>query len=196
MEFRTLGIVLQRHSTGEADRVLKVFTRDFGLIGALAKGVKKLKSRQAHALELFSVSNLRLHRRSGELFLLTGTTLVRSFPTNNFEQLAKIYELAAWCLKLLPLEKPLPEVFALLESVLKSLPDNSVKSPQIILATKAKLLTLLGYLPEDFEDQRVGKLLRFCAAESFSRIQKIVYEEKTFKSAEKVLREIFEEVVN
>ncbi len=63
--YRTHAVVLRRHNIGEADRVLTLFTPTHGKVRAVAKGVRRLKSRLAGHVELFSrVDVLLAHGRS------------------------------------------------------------------------------------------------------------------------------------
>ncbi len=70
--------MLRSFRFGEADRVLHLYTHDRGRIGAVAKGVRKTKSRFGARLEPFSHSELLLHQGSGELHTVTGVSLVDS----------------------------------------------------------------------------------------------------------------------
>ena len=54
--YRTEGIVLRRRDQGEADRVLTLCT-PIGKLDAIAKGVRKVRSRKAGHVELFSRSS-------------------------------------------------------------------------------------------------------------------------------------------
>ena len=42
--YRALAIVLKHREYGEADRILTLYTQEYGKIQAIAKGVRKLKS--------------------------------------------------------------------------------------------------------------------------------------------------------
>src|SRR5213595_1153030 len=76
--YKTEAVVLRSFRFGEADRVLHLYTSDSGRIGAVAKGVRKTKSRFGGRLEPLSHVELMLHRGSGELETVTGAQLVRS----------------------------------------------------------------------------------------------------------------------
>ncbi|MCA9330182.1 DNA repair protein RecO, partial [Candidatus Saccharibacteria bacterium] len=54
----TVGIVLARINYGEADRIVTILTPDHGKIRLLARGVRKIKSRLAGGIELFSINDL------------------------------------------------------------------------------------------------------------------------------------------
>ncbi|MEK7561678.1 MAG: DNA repair protein RecO, partial [Patescibacteria group bacterium] len=75
----TKGIVLSRTDYGEADRILSFLTIDHGKVRAIAKGVRKSKSKLAGGIELFSVSDLTLIIGRGELNTLISTRLVRHY---------------------------------------------------------------------------------------------------------------------
>ena len=72
------AVVLRSFPFGEADRVLHVYTAASGRLGAIAKGVRRTKSRFGGRLEPFSHVELSLHRGRGELATVTGASLVRS----------------------------------------------------------------------------------------------------------------------
>jgi DNA repair protein RecO (recombination protein O) len=52
--YRTEAVVLRSIRLGEADRVLHVYTLDRGRVGAVAKGVRRTKSRFGARLEPLS----------------------------------------------------------------------------------------------------------------------------------------------
>ena len=63
---------------GEADRVLHLYTLDRGRIGAVAKGIRRTKSRFGARLEPLSHVEVMLHQGAGELQTVTGAQLKRS----------------------------------------------------------------------------------------------------------------------
>ncbi|MGH3050337.1 MAG: DNA repair protein RecO, partial [Gaiellaceae bacterium] len=78
---KTEAVVLRSFRFGEADRVLHLYTLDHGRIGAVAKGVRKTKSRFGARLEPLSHVELMLHHGAGELHTITGVDLKRSHHT-------------------------------------------------------------------------------------------------------------------
>ena len=65
--FKTEAIVLRSIRYGEADRVLHLYTPDRGRVGAVAKGVRRVRSRMGGRLEPLSRVRLVLHEGRGEL---------------------------------------------------------------------------------------------------------------------------------
>jgi DNA repair protein RecO (recombination protein O) len=83
---KTQAVVLRSLRFGEADRVLHLYALDRGRIGAIAKGVRKTKSRFGARLEPLSHVELMLHRGSGELHTVTGVELIRSHHETREDQ--------------------------------------------------------------------------------------------------------------
>jgi len=52
------GIILRKQDYRESDRLFVIYTDELGKIEAVAKGVRKIKSKMAGHLELFSIVNL------------------------------------------------------------------------------------------------------------------------------------------
>lgn len=75
----TQGLVLKKSSQGEADAVLFIFTRDFGKIRAVAKGIKKESAKLKGHLELLNLSSIGfVLGKSGER--ITQAELVNFWP--------------------------------------------------------------------------------------------------------------------
>ncbi|HVM17108.1 MAG TPA: DNA repair protein RecO [Gaiellaceae bacterium] len=76
--YKTQAVVLRSFRLGEADAVLHLYTLERGRVGAVAKGVRKTKSRFGARLEPLSHVEILLHQGGGELHTVTGVDLVRS----------------------------------------------------------------------------------------------------------------------
>lgn len=73
--WRTEAIILRRTNYGEADRVLQLLTPERGKVSAIAKGVRRPKSKLAGGLELLAVSDVTILAGRGELGLVTSARL-------------------------------------------------------------------------------------------------------------------------
>src|SRR6058998_1735399 len=74
---KTEAVVLRSFRFGEADRVLHLYTLERGRVGAVAKGIRRTKSRFGARLEPLSHAELMLHQGSGELATVTGASLIQ-----------------------------------------------------------------------------------------------------------------------
>lgn len=62
--YRTEAVVLRHHDLGETDRILTLYTRDYGKVKVVAKGARKPQSRKAGHVELFMCVDMLLSRGS------------------------------------------------------------------------------------------------------------------------------------
>ena len=73
--FRTEAIILRRTNYGEADRILSIITPDRGKLSAIAKGVRKPKSKLAGGLELLAACDLTIMEGRGDMGLITSARM-------------------------------------------------------------------------------------------------------------------------
>lgn len=76
----TQALVIKRVNYADADRFVTLFSQDLGKISALARGIRKMKSRKRSALEPLNLSKVSLIRGK-QGYLLTEAQLVDSFPS-------------------------------------------------------------------------------------------------------------------
>jgi DNA repair protein RecO (recombination protein O) len=152
---KTEAVVLRSIRFGEADCVLHLYTRARGRVGAIAKGVRKTKSRFGARLEPFSHVELLLHEGRGELHTVRGADLIRSHERSRSDG----YRLAVGqigletMLRLFveqeanePAFHALTRFLDLLDDVDATLPAQPALDP-LVLSFQLKLVWLSGYLP-------------------------------------------------
>src|SRR5215213_4742642 len=76
--FKTEAVVLRSIRFGEADRVLHLYSPDRGRVGAVAKGVRRVKSRLGGRLEPLSRVRLVMHQGRGELCTISQADTVHA----------------------------------------------------------------------------------------------------------------------
>jgi DNA repair protein RecO (recombination protein O) len=153
--YRTEAVVLRSFRLGEADRVLHVYTADRGRVGAVAKGVRRTKSRFGGRLEPLSHVELMLHQGSGELQTVTGADLRGS----HHEAREDPYRLAVGLigaeamLRLFTEQEANERAFTALTRFLDRLDAIPSREPArpaldpLVLSFQLKLLWLSGYMP-------------------------------------------------
>jgi DNA repair protein RecO (recombination protein O) len=77
---KTEAIVLRSLRYGEADRILHVYTPQRGRVSAIAKGVRRARSRFGGRLEPYFRLRLDLHEGRGELLTVTGAATIEAYP--------------------------------------------------------------------------------------------------------------------
>jgi DNA repair protein RecO (recombination protein O) len=73
---KTDAVVLRSMRYAEADRILHLYTPDRGRVSAIAKGVRRARSRFGGRLEPFFRLHIELHEGRGELLTVTGAQTV------------------------------------------------------------------------------------------------------------------------
>ncbi|MCS7001958.1 MAG: DNA repair protein RecO, partial [Dehalococcoidia bacterium] len=76
--YRTEAVVLRRHNLGEADKILTLLTPTYGLVRAVAKGVRRPKAKLAGHLDLLCRSDL-LIAKGLNLDVVTGAALIDGY---------------------------------------------------------------------------------------------------------------------
>jgi DNA repair protein RecO (recombination protein O) len=152
--YKTDAVVLRSIRFGEADRVLHLYTAERGRVGAVAKGVRKTKSRFGGRLEPLSHVELMLHQGSGELQTVTGVQLIRHHQTarDDYYRLNVGLIGAEAMLRLFTEQEQNERAFTALVRFLDVLDDSphAAERPTLdplALAFQLKLLWLSGYLP-------------------------------------------------
>jgi DNA repair protein RecO (recombination protein O) len=152
--YKTEAVVLRSFRFGEADRVLHLYTLERGRLGAVAKGIRKTKSRFGARLEPLSHVELMLHQGSGELQTVTGVELVRSHHETREHQYRLGVGLlgAETMLRLFTEQEANPRAFEALTRFLDLLDGLAALEGRpaldpLALSFQLKLLWLSGYLP-------------------------------------------------
>src|SRR5688572_2993058 len=146
--YPTKGIVIGRTNFGEADRVVRFFTPDRGKLSAVAKGVRRIKSRSGGHLELFGEVNLML-TPGRNLDIVTSARLLW-YPhqlVGDYERLGLAFAIAAAVDRLTEPDQPAPALYGVVREALAAL-DTGATGPLIELWFKLRLLGTLGYRPE------------------------------------------------
>jgi DNA repair protein RecO (recombination protein O) len=155
--YKTEAIVLRSFRLGEADRILHLYTLERGRIGAVAKGIRRTKSRFGARLEPLSHVELLLHQGSGELQTVTGVELIHPHRTAREDAYRLNGGLVALeaMLRLFTEQEANPRAFHALARFLELLDELAVPEQRkarppldpLVLSFQLKLLWLSGYLP-------------------------------------------------
>lgn len=146
---KTEGFLLRSIDYSEADRIITFFTQEKGKISAIAKGVRRIKSKMGGHLEFFNKIQVDLYKSESQQIYLIQSAEQRTL-NKNFMQDLELIEIGFQILKTLNkfIEEnyPLPKIFNLLDQTLFFL--NKKQSPEILISTfELKLFSILGYIP-------------------------------------------------
>ncbi len=147
---KTEAIVLRGIRYGEADRVLHLYTPERGRVSAIAKGVRRAKSRFGGRLEPFFRLNLVLYEGRSDLLTVTSAETLAGHPRLR-EHAAALDCAARACdavSRLFGDSEPHPGVYHLLANQLTLLdrePERATRANA--LAFRLKLLLAAGFAP-------------------------------------------------
>ena len=166
-QLTTQAIILTRTNYGEADRILTLLTPEYGKLRLMAKGVRKVKSKMAGGIELFSVSDISFIRGRGEIGTLTSTRLVKHYGNivKDIERTTAGYELIRQLHRATE-DAPDTEYFQLIEQAFEALNEPEILLELIRLWFAIRLLKLDGHMPNLQTDQS-GQALQLNAKYNF-----------------------------
>src|SRR4051794_23899351 len=151
---KTEAVVLRSMRLGEADRVLHLYSLDRGRVGAVAKGVRKTKSRFGARLEPLSHVEILLHQGNSDLHTITGVQLIEAHhhAREDYYRLSVGLIGAEAMLRLFSEQEANERAFTALPKFLDALdttphPAERPGLDPLALSFQLKLLCLAGYLP-------------------------------------------------
>lgn len=150
---KTLAIVIRVIDFSETSCIVTLFTRDFGKIGALAKGARRPKSPFEAAIDLLALCRIVfLHKSSDTLNLLTEAKLERRFRSGSRDLLSLYagYYVAELLKELTDEGDPYPELFETANEVLQGL-DHGLPTGRLILRFELAALQQLGHMPSLYD---------------------------------------------
>ena len=163
---RVEAIVLRHSDWGEADRMLGLFTLEMGKIRALAKGVRKIRSRKAGHLEPFTRVSLLL-AKGRDILLITQADTVEAYLSLREDMAGITY--ASYVVELLDRftyeEGENRPLYRLLADTLRRLAQeqSGTESSDRELAIRyyeMRLLDLVGFRPQLFRCLSCGEEIK------------------------------------
>jgi DNA repair protein RecO (recombination protein O) len=152
VHYRTQGFIFKKEDRGEADQLFTIYTKDFGRLEILGKGIRKISSKLRSRIDIFYLSEIEFIQGK------TYKTLIDAIPLKKFENLRKIlkrlavaYRMAEVLDNLIRGQEADEKIWQLINETLEKL--NSLKLPiqhcQLIYYYFLwNLLSFLGYQPQ------------------------------------------------
>lgn len=141
------GIVINTKNYGDTSRIIDILTKEYGVIGVMAKGCKSLKSNLRSVTDKLTYANFTIYYKKDKLSILSEASII-----NNFSNIKKDIEKISYASFLLDLTNQVykqsesEELYDLLISSLIKINDNF--NPIIITnIIELKYLEYLGVMP-------------------------------------------------
>jgi DNA repair protein RecO (recombination protein O) len=158
--YRDEGVVLRTQKLGEADRIVTVLTRRHGKVRAVAKGVRRTKSKFGARLEPFSHVDLQLYT-GRTLDIVSQAESIRSYGP------PIVGDYAAYTAGTAVLEtadrltaeerEPSLRLFLLVVGALRSLAERAHPSPLVLDAFLLRAMSVAGWEPALGDCARCGE---------------------------------------
>ncbi|MFQ5731946.1 MAG: DNA repair protein RecO [Planctomycetaceae bacterium] len=146
---KTEALLTRQTDYSESSRVVRLFTRDFGMISAIAKGGRRLKGPFDAALDLLAHSHIVfLRKSSGGLDILTEAQLISRFTPNpkRIKTLYGGYYVAELLNHFIEEHDPYPDLFDVAVRTLRDLSSDR-RMDVVLLRFELNTLRQLGHLP-------------------------------------------------
>lgn len=145
---KTRGIVIKEVSTGEADKIITIFSRNRGRISVMVKGGKRPKSKLASGSQMLCYGDYVLY--SGKnLYSMNSCEVLESFYEirNDMERLTYAAHFMDIVMEIVQENQPTPKLLQLLLNSLHMLAKTE-KDPELISRVfELRSLVISGYVP-------------------------------------------------
>jgi DNA repair protein RecO (recombination protein O) len=157
--YRDDGVVLRTHKLGEADRIITVLGRTTGRVRAVAKGVRRTKSRFGARLEPFTHVDLMLHQ-GRSLDIITQAEVIRPYGeplAGDYPRYTAGVAMLETAERFTPVEKePALRQLLLLIGGLRALGEAEHEPGLVLDAFLLRSLAVAGYAPALQQCARCG----------------------------------------
>lgn len=145
---KTRGIIIKEVSTGEADKIVTIFTRNRGRVSALAKGGKRPKSQISAGSQVLCYGEYILYSGK-ELYSINSCEVLEPFYEirNDMEKLTYAAHFIDIVMEIIQENQPAPKLLQLLLNSLHML-TKTTKQPELISRIfELRSMSIAGYAP-------------------------------------------------
>ena len=147
----TEALVLRTYNFDEADKIVVCLTQTAGLIRAVAKGCRKLKSRFGAALEPFTLAKITYYQKENqELVSLSHAEIVKSHfdVSGQAETLTGLAYMGDLIIEFSPPYETNERLYRMVKACLDAICESQADLQVILRYFEVWLLRLEGYLPD------------------------------------------------
>lgn len=148
--YRDRAVVLRQHKLGEADRIVTLLTREHGLVRAVAKGVRRTRSKFGARLEPFAHIDVQLHP-GRNLDIVTQVQAIDAFASDIVSDYGRY---TSGCAVLETAERlageeraPMPALHRLTVGALRAVADGTRPRELVLDAYLLRAMGIAGWAP-------------------------------------------------
>lgn len=159
--YKATGIIIKRNNSGEGDKVITVLCEHFGKKRFIGKGIRKINSRRAPHIELFSKTNFLIHRGKTTDYI-TGAEVVGLYGTSyiHLGQIAAAYTACEIIDRMILENQEQDESFHRLDGFLSDL--GAIKAemfPEYVITFIDDILKALGYRRKELKSTSLNNAI-------------------------------------
>ncbi len=146
---KTQGIVIKQSDFGESNRIITIFTKEYGIIKAVVYGAKSIKSKKGAACQFLTYADFILSSKNSELMTVQSVDVIESFYPlrEDIEKLSLCVYFADLTYAILNQNSADEAVLSLFLNTVYALCYRDF-SKQIIKAVfELRVMSLAGYMP-------------------------------------------------
>lgn len=155
--FKTEGIIIKRTNFGEADRIITLLTPYYGKLRVIAKGSRKITSKRAPNLELFTHTSFVIHKGK------TGNYVVEAKAIQPFEHIRTDFDRVKITYQIIELiniltrdGEELEEVYSLVSASFHRINEGMQFN---VSEFKHRLLLILGFIADHSHDTNLDSYI-------------------------------------
>lgn len=156
----TEAIILRTYNLAEADKIVVCLTRDFGVVRAVARGARRLKSRFGAGLEPFTIVALAYYEKEGrELVTLRQAEILKSFFSlaKSAEIVSALAYMSELVIEFAPPHEPNEKVFRMVRAILLALAQAPLELQALVRYFEVWILKLSGFFPDLYRCADCGR---------------------------------------
>lgn len=149
MKFQTDGLIIKEQNFGENDKLIWVLTRTHGVIHAVAKGAKSLKSAKGAPTSLLSYSRLTFYQTKDRYTVGDALSLrIFSKLRGDVRKMCLAQYFCELALQICPREQPADKFLSLTLNALYLLSEGKRSEQLVKPCYEMRLSCMAGYMPD------------------------------------------------
>ena len=146
---KTKGLILKQSDFGEANRILTIFTKELGIIKAVAYGARSIRNKNSASTQVMTYADFVLLKTNKDMMSIQSAEIIDSFfgVKEDITKLSLCVYFADLIYSLLNMHSPDDEMLSLFLNSLYALSYKEVEPEKMRAIFEMKAMALGGYMP-------------------------------------------------
>lgn len=146
---KTKGLILKQSDFGEANRILTIFTKEYGIIKAVAYGAKSIRNKNSASTQVMTYADFILLKTNKDMMSIQSSEIIDSFfgVKEDITKLSLCVYFADLIYSLLNMNSPDDEMLSLVLNSVYALSYKDIDVEKMRAVFELKAMALGGYMP-------------------------------------------------